>query len=63
MELYSRLDTKEGISEINRLAKEKERKTKYLIHVKCVKGKGSESCNKWRRYKKKMEKDFFNFIK
>lgn len=58
MELYSRLNTKKGINEICRLANEKEKKTKDLTNVKCVEGKGSDSCNKWRRYKKEMKRVF-----
>jgi hypothetical protein len=35
--IYQRLDTKEGENDIYRMAKSKERKTRDIIQVKCIK--------------------------
>jgi hypothetical protein len=35
--LYQRLGTKEGEKNIYRMAKSRERKTRYIIQVKCIK--------------------------
>jgi hypothetical protein len=35
--LYQRLDTKEGKKDIYKMAKSKERKTRDIIQIKCIK--------------------------
>jgi hypothetical protein len=55
--LYQRLGTKEGEKDINRMAKSKERKTRDIIQVKCIKDeterlltKDEDIKNRWREY-------------
>uniref|UniRef100_A0A0A9DFK6 Uncharacterized protein n=1 Tax=Arundo donax TaxID=35708 RepID=A0A0A9DFK6_ARUDO len=56
-ELYQRIGTKEGEKDIYRIAKVRERKTKDVNEVKCIKDgtdrllvKGDEIKNRWREY-------------
>jgi hypothetical protein len=55
--LYQRLSTKEGEKNIYRMAKSGERKTRYIIQVKCIKDKterlltkDEDIKNRWREY-------------
>jgi hypothetical protein len=55
--LYQRLDTKEGEKDICRMAKSRERKTRDIIQVKCIKDeterlliKDEDIKNRWREY-------------
>jgi hypothetical protein len=55
--LYQRLGTKEGEKDIYRMAKSRERKTRDIIQVKCIKHaterlltKGEDIKNMWRQY-------------
>jgi hypothetical protein len=56
-ELYQRLDMKEGEKDIYRMAKSRERKTRDIIQVKCIKdaterllSKDEDIKNRWREY-------------
>ena len=56
-ELYQRLGTKEGEKDIYRMAKSRERKTRDIIQVKCIKDeterlltKDEDIKNRWREY-------------
>jgi hypothetical protein len=56
-ELYQRLSTKEGEKDIYRMAKSRERKTRYIIQVKCIKDeterlltKDEDIKNRWQEY-------------
>jgi CO dehydrogenase/acetyl-CoA synthase epsilon subunit len=55
--LYQRLGTKEGEKDIYRIAKNRERKMRDIIQVKCIKDaterlliKGEDIKNRWREY-------------
>jgi hypothetical protein len=55
--LYQRLSTKEGEKDIYRMAKNRERKTRDIIQVKCIKDKierlltkDEDIKNRWREY-------------
>jgi hypothetical protein len=55
--LYQRLGTKEGQKDIYRMAKSRERKTRDIIQVKCIKDeierlltKDEDIKNRWREY-------------
>jgi hypothetical protein len=55
--LYQRLGTKEGENDIYRMAKSRERKTRDIIQVKCIKDeterlltKDEDIKNRWREY-------------
>jgi hypothetical protein len=55
--LYQRLGTKEGKKDIYRMAKSRERKTRDIIQVKCIKDaterlltKDEDIKNRWREY-------------
>jgi predicted ribosome quality control (RQC) complex YloA/Tae2 family protein len=55
--LYQRLGTKEGEKDIYRMAKSRERKTRYIIQVKCIRDtieqlltKVEDIKNSWRVY-------------
>jgi hypothetical protein len=55
--LYQRLGTKEGKNDIYRMTKSRERKTRYIIQVKCIKDeterlltKDDDIKNRWREY-------------
>jgi hypothetical protein len=55
--LYQRLGTKEGEKDIYRMAKSRERKTRDIIEVKCIKDvterlltKDEDIKNRWREY-------------
>jgi hypothetical protein len=55
--LYQRLGTKEGEKDIYRMAKSRERKTRDIIQVKCIKDaterlltKDEDIKNRWREY-------------
>jgi hypothetical protein len=55
--LYHRLGTKEGEKNIYRMTKSRERKTKDIIQVKCIKdetkrllNKDKDIKNRWREY-------------
>jgi hypothetical protein len=55
--LYQRLGTKEGEKDIYRMAKRRERKTRDIIQVKCIKNeterlliKDEDIKNRWREY-------------
>jgi hypothetical protein len=55
--LYQRLGTKEGAKDIYRMAKSRERKTRDIIQVKCIKNKkerlltkDEDIKNRWREY-------------
>jgi hypothetical protein len=59
--LYERLSTKEGENDINRMAKSRERKTRDIIQVKCIKDvterlltKDEDIKNRWREYFNKL---------
>jgi hypothetical protein len=61
--LYQRLGTKEGEKDIYRMAKSRERKTRDIIQIKCIKDaterlltKDEDIKNRWRKYFDK----FFN---
>jgi hypothetical protein len=55
--LYQRLGTKEGVKDIYKIAKSRERKTRDIIQVKCIKDaterlltKDEDIKNRWREY-------------
>jgi hypothetical protein len=55
--LYQRLGMKEGVKDIYRMVKRRERKTRGIIQVKCIKDaterlltKGEDIKNRWREY-------------
>jgi hypothetical protein len=63
-ELYQRLGTKEGEKDIYRMAKSRERKTRDIIQVKCIKDeterlltKDEDIKNRWREYFDKLFND------
>jgi hypothetical protein len=64
MELYRKLDTKDGENDVYKMAKLRERKTKDFNQVKCIKDeadrllvKDEEIKNRWREYFDKLFND------
>jgi hypothetical protein len=63
-ELYQKLDSKEGENDIYKIAKLRERKTRYFNQVKCIKDetdrllvKDEKIKNRWREYFNKLFND------